>query len=179
MIELEVFCDPDRPKLRPWSVDGHTYATDGHICIRVARREDVPERDDAPDAARFFADPPAEGLVPLPSIEMPKPTLTRCEECDGSGYKHDCPDCGCECAYCDGKGQLAQRILVRFGRHLFESSLWRKLAYLPNVRLAAEPDQHKRFCFMFDGGDGVTMPVSGVLKDDLVVEAEQVPPPAA
>jgi hypothetical protein len=39
---------------RPWSRDGHTYATDGRIAVRVPRRDDIPENEEAPDLERIL-----------------------------------------------------------------------------------------------------------------------------
>src|SRR5262245_56649052 len=117
MIELCVFCGREverRTHLRtPWSAGGHTYATDGHVCIRVERRPDVPERDDAPNVASFFADPPPDSLQALPRLELPTPKSTRCDECEVRGYQHDCPECTCECEHCNG-GSVTQRVVVKF-----------------------------------------------------------------
>lgn len=60
--------------LVPWTKDGFTYATNGHILIRVPAMDDVP----ADQTGRV---PKAENLIP-------------CSECDGRGklirwYSHD------------------------------------------------------------------------------------------
>ena len=34
----------------PFSLNGHTYASNGHICVRVPRRLDIPENKEAPNA---------------------------------------------------------------------------------------------------------------------------------
>ena len=173
MIEMQVFCDPDRDGIRaPWSADGQTYASDGHICIRLPAQENIGARADAPNVASFFSDP-APGLQPLPVVDLPKPRVTRCEECEGRGTEHDCPECGCKCDACDGYGHITQRVVVRFGKLLISGRDWRKLVYLPNTRVAAEPDRHGRLRFAFDGGDGVAMPMRGRDDDDLVIDVLQ------
>ena len=45
-IDLDSFCcdDPERPYFsQPFSLNEHTYATDGAICVRIGRRADIPE----------------------------------------------------------------------------------------------------------------------------------------
>jgi hypothetical protein len=39
---------------QPWSRGNYTYATDGHIAVRIPRRQDVLDNKDAPGAERFF-----------------------------------------------------------------------------------------------------------------------------
>lgn len=56
-IDLSHFCytEDDRSYLKqPWSRGDFTYATNGHIMVRVPRRSDVPENDKAPDADRVL-----------------------------------------------------------------------------------------------------------------------------
>ena len=53
--ELQAFCS-DRDDIRyylqkPWSDGVYTYASNGHIIVRVARLPDVPEEPKAPNAA--------------------------------------------------------------------------------------------------------------------------------
>lgn len=89
---------------QPFSDKHHTYATDGHIMVRVAR---VPECD-AP-VPEYFVSRLGEGnlsfrhmdiaeseWLPIPVIGIAK---TRCNDCEGSGYVKDCPEC-------DGKGEV-------------------------------------------------------------------------
>jgi hypothetical protein len=54
MIDLKPFCDKGsfRGLEAPFTVGDWTYATDGHICIRVPRRADAPERGRQPDASK-------------------------------------------------------------------------------------------------------------------------------
>ena len=53
-INLEIFCDPSHPGLaRPFSIDAWSYATNGHILVRVPRRDDVTENPAAANTSRF------------------------------------------------------------------------------------------------------------------------------
>jgi hypothetical protein len=49
MIDLDKFCNPEREGLdRPFTIDDWTLAANGHIIVRVARRNDVGENPRAP-----------------------------------------------------------------------------------------------------------------------------------
>jgi hypothetical protein len=49
-VDLDLFCDPERRNLAvPFSLNRHTYATNGHIIVRVPRRPDIPENKEAPN----------------------------------------------------------------------------------------------------------------------------------
>ncbi len=118
MIDLTRFCDASdvRANLRaPWSRGGYSYATDGHILFRVPRREDVPEREDAPDLSKLDAEWNGKTYAPLPAIPNSliktcdlcrgKGRIVECKTCDGDGAI-ECSECGHEreCPDCDGAG---------------------------------------------------------------------------
>ncbi len=110
----------------PFSDEKHTYATDGHILVRVPR---IPEiTADGPesltselgkDRLAFFHDKIAEADW----LEIPVHPSSRiyCEDCDGSGFVKDCPECAGEggvewetafhvytneCKTCEGEGTV-------------------------------------------------------------------------
>ena len=106
--DLKRFCiSPDDPRLgllRPWTRDGYTWASNGHIIVRVPVIADIPDNTQAPDGlALFNKQPPATEWIPVPTVE--KPGIEDCDHCDGTGL-HEC-DCDNEhtCGYCDGKGK--------------------------------------------------------------------------
>jgi hypothetical protein len=127
-IDLQRFCTTNtcRPNLlRPWTYDGHTYATDARICVRVPLlplnplSPDQPTPPQAISAAKCFA-PLAELLThpatPIP-LPLPEPIFEKCAACDGQGHLAPCPDCKgegvhtcseCEherdCRECDARG---------------------------------------------------------------------------
>ena len=56
VVDLSHYCgdEDDRPELsRPFSRGDYTYATNGHICVRIPRRADVPEIEGTPDASKL------------------------------------------------------------------------------------------------------------------------------
>lgn len=127
MIDLKPFCeraDSYRDYLhQPWSRGAFTYASNGHIAIRVPRRDDVPENEKAPDVEKIFRENGVEdsATTSLPDVNvsaLPKPTIKmrRCRRCRGTRYLRKCDECGgegtleCdlghdhECETCDSKG---------------------------------------------------------------------------
>ena len=103
MIDLQRFCanetDPREHLRAPWRDGQWTYATNGHVCVRVHASVTGPAPVDRivgkhPDTAALFAkwidDRPGEFLV-MPTL----PAVQACRYCDGRGWHHaaKCPDC--------------------------------------------------------------------------------------
>ena len=107
MIDLQRFCSNDGERTvkidMPFSAGEHTYATNGHVAIRVARIADV-AREDGPDIGRIFKDrPPVTNLQPLPTFDLPN--RPNCDRCTGKGATIDCTDCsGAGTSVCDECG---------------------------------------------------------------------------
>lgn len=110
-IDLKPFCASDYyhwTRLgRPWSAGSWTYATNGHIAIRVPRRADVAENPDAPEKIEDLFDRfVSESFRPL-TARVPPADPPPCPECRGAGWVVRCPDCNgegghdCNCEYCD------------------------------------------------------------------------------
>ena len=121
MIDLTKLCDEqfagDRKYIEtPFSIGAHSYATNGHIIVRVPRRPDVPDVSpwfadkvlalvksvdydtvyvDLPP----FADPPVKSCTTCKDQKF----VVSCSECNGTALK-TCPCCGgeMECKACDG-----------------------------------------------------------------------------
>ena len=124
MIDLQAFCQSDDDfivhcdRTTPWSFGAYSYATDGIIGIRVARRDGI-TREDGPDLEGLIQSTPEEGaLIPLPVFTLP-PGVD-CGVCDGLGYLESCAECSgmgetectscghdAECEECDGSGHLS------------------------------------------------------------------------
>lgn len=121
--ELCVFCDPDSPsKCGPFSYGEYTYATNGHILVRIPRLADVPEWEALNEKAARMFDPLdyaalAGRLIAIPEFQQPE--QPPCGPCGGTGKAEICPECDgdgevhlsnsfndyhCECKTCDGYG---------------------------------------------------------------------------
>ena len=91
-VDLDLFCDPERcapgaDLSVPFSLNGHTYATNGHIAVRVPRRPDIPENKEAPNAEeRLPWDFSRIKFGPLPEPEL---LPDQCWRCDGRGHEHN------------------------------------------------------------------------------------------
>jgi len=169
MIDLQPFCGTDETRfylMKPFTRDGHTYATNGHIMVRVEPRPEIPDAEkpfnqDRPlegiEAAKFFR--PSFELPPAPAAKGP------CTACDGRGYDHDCPDCECVCDVCKGDGDMdvERRITTKIGPKVFALNYARLMLSLPGIEIAELPDKEdgKPLLFKFDGGVGALMPMRG------------------
>ena len=184
-MNLQAFCDPTRQTTKePWSAGAYTYATDGKVCIRVARKDDVPEKSGVPTQKidEWLSDGNLDQLAarrdlrPLPSVTLPKPKVTECERCNGRGVEHDCPECGCECSLCQGVGNETQRIIVKCGGVMLTAGQWCRLASLPGIQIATQKNTNGHAWFEFEGGRGIASPVRYAQADDAVVDANQQVP---
>lgn len=71
-INLSRFVDPGRPGLdKPWSHRIWTYATDGHIGVRVERRPNVTNENGPNFQEIMDAREEARDLQPMPSFRVP------------------------------------------------------------------------------------------------------------
>jgi len=123
--KLSVFSDPDNPKIcGPFSWGDYSYATNGHILVRVPRLTDVPEWEALNEKVVVIFDavdfPAANAaLVEIPDFKQPDPEvciickgrgkISNCPECDGEGevtVGNDFHDYECECLTCFGEGKV-------------------------------------------------------------------------
>ena len=168
-IDLSPFSDPKGPRkyLRgPFSDDTHTYATNGHILVRVARRADVDENEMTGRTKRVtdLIDKCPNEFVSLaqytlPDFDMtPRTKMRYCDECGGSGHEHDCPHCTCDCEACDGAGKYEETVTPKASVEVLGSNFAlnyiKTIWALPNLTVAISGDA---LVFRFDGGDGVLM----------------------
>jgi hypothetical protein len=166
VIDLRPFCSTSsfrRALMNPFSAGEHTYATNGHIAIRVSRRVDVPEVDDAPDLGKLFKEN-TDTFIPWRSLRKfarPEATGTECSVCHGRGRAHDCPDCTCTCAECDGTGLEYNDISMFIGEHLFNVKYVWMLVNLPETEVPESfaKDRYDPMPFRFTGGEGLLMGV--------------------
>jgi hypothetical protein len=181
-INLKHFCSTEEWQTylhTPFSFGEFSYATNGHIAVRVARRADVPEADEkqtkpAETLVKAFAK--AEKQRPLPiSFKLPdQPEKIECEKCHGDGRPdHDCPTCECTCEECDGTGWTWPRQRIRFDGFDADAKYLRMIAALPEAKIALEKCQEwgtDPVYFTFAGGDGVLM----TMNRDKILHEEEV-----
>lgn len=166
-IDLQSFCGDDlswQYLNAPFKQDNFTFATNGHILVRVALRDSDP---DLPKGAleninnvilkgvedAIFSPPPPYTLPPESAFAS-----TRCLSCAGTGRDHECPSCDCDCIDCDGTGTWPTRVSTTLGAVDFDLTYVRKVLALPGVELAeAKPDEP--LLFRFSGGVGALMPL--------------------
>jgi len=164
MIDLEKFCSTDelgmlRGIARPWSRGEHTYATNGHIIIRVPRIVEIGENDNAPDANRLCWDKPSGAPVEIP--ELPAPEINDCIWCTGDDPEYLREDC----EECNQTGQIRQTIPVVVGKMIYSDEYLGLIKDLPGVKFypvfhdfAVNDRSVKPAYFSFDNGEGLLMP---------------------
>lgn len=129
MIDLQKFCAVDTTRIgitKPFTLEDYTYATNGHILIRVPRIEGVgaPEESEKfklVDLRLLFVALKDYTYHPIPDIQPP--VGKQCYKCQGTGMINLCPECdgegeiefkslynnySCECKTCDGNGYSRQ-----------------------------------------------------------------------
>lgn len=175
-IDLQVFCDKDNAKIgKPFSLGEYTYATNGHIAVRVPRDPNVPEIEAPPKIDACFArefNPLASRRAlknPIPPAAAAK--TKKCEECGGRGVEHECHSCKCKCWECEGSGwyEEIRYQSLEIGSRIFNVHAVRKILTLPSVLFDAD-GKGKAIGFTFDGGEGMLMPLRR--KQDNHIEVE-------
>lgn len=182
-IDLQKFCgvDETRPYLmRPFSFGDFTYATNGHVMVRLPRISDVKEIEksgtwDKPLDCHAGADFRAADDFLLPALKPSEEE--QCSVCDGRGYIHDCPDCECICSMCDGKGfEIAEK---RTSTTLCGASCSlryvRMILDLPGIEISGNPSANgSPIPFRFEGGIGALMPLNCRYPDHIEIDPQQV-----
>jgi hypothetical protein len=149
-IDLQSFCAKDDVRsylMQPFVIDGYTYATNGHVIVRVrgapGQEPSNPARAAAP---RLFAVEYTDYEL-LPEIPAPQ----TCPECHGGGEEYED-----ECMYSMCRdGELFQ--LMKVGAAWFDVRYLHRIAQLPNVRISVV-GRDAMAAFVFDGGEGRVMP---------------------
>ncbi len=162
ITDLKKYCDdPKNGRYQlsePWSDDKYTYASNGHILVRVPKFSDSSKRKDSPTGLGkksfdeiFKAEP-----VKWFSIPTVHPKHQDCEDCNGKGkFKYHGETVQCE--ECDGKGKYLRHISVDIGGVAFSDVYLSWIAELPNSTIGPfKVDEPARF--KFDGGEGLLMP---------------------
>jgi len=128
---LKLFCCSESEKenlSQPYSSGEFTFATNGHMQIRVPRMQEVPERENAPRIEITQKDPVGMHYLKEPSEWVAVPAVAVvsefCKHCGGTGKAIKCPECGGqgwveletdwnqypdqECITCKGTGQITE-----------------------------------------------------------------------
>lgn len=158
-IDLTTWCDTYREYIKaPWSLGDYSYATNGHVLIRVPRRDDAPDcnKELLSKVNHNFDVSPAEWL-PIPEVS---PQKIDCDECNGTGEYicHTCDHNHGDCENCDGTGKVQKRTPVTVGNTLFSDVYLAMIAALPGAQIGVQ-DYPNASRFRFDGGDGLIMPM--------------------
>lgn len=168
-VDLQPFCSTDPVRghiVEPFSHGEWSYATDGHIMVRVLRRADVPERKAAPgdEAERIFANL-GERLFLSTTLKIAKPRLVRCWLCEGYGL--DCPEC-------NGTGCIPTRRSTELLGAIFDARYVRMIANLPDLHLPATAPALGPLAFRFDSGEGALMSMRRHAEQRLVCRVKQI-----
>jgi hypothetical protein len=168
----------------PFSFGEHTYATNGHVAVRVARRDDIAEaggnliKSSSETLCKAFDEAKSQPLATfMRALPAPLPP-EECEICEGGTEPpHDCPDCECECEDCDGTGKVWTFRRVRFSNFDVSEKYLRMLAALPGLHIGTPPDSHAAVLFSFDGGSALLMPMrrNSLVEGDQIIEASELP----
>lgn len=121
MIDLKPFCSTDESRvtlLAPFSEGDYTFASDGCICIRVDKRDDIKPLQKSIGCSNLGSYIPLGERFDIPELPT-DPPLNDCAVCHGVGRVRRCPDCDGEgvfecdschheeyCGKCDGQGTL-------------------------------------------------------------------------
>ncbi|MBR0871176.1 hypothetical protein JQ633_12465 [Bradyrhizobium tropiciagri] len=162
-VDIQSFCaGPEQRRIvlqSPFTRGAYTYATDGHILIRVDRLDSAPI-DDKIAAEKVLIGLDAATFAPVGTIVLAaKMPAQECNACEGRGTEHDCPRCECQCEACGGRGSIdpERTVSVDFAGAIFALKYVRQLLSLPNVEIAFETATPGPLLFRFDGGVGALM----------------------
>lgn len=142
MIDLSTFYDPDDIRSQiaePMSDARHTYATNGHILIRVARRPEIAEAEFAARCVKLLAEFAVGDQRQWFSIpELPAKINFPCGECHGTGF-------------------VEKPQSVDVGDTYFARKYLAVIAALPGSRIS--PNGRHAAWWKCEGCDGLLMPV--------------------
>jgi len=142
----------------PWSAGQYTYATNGHIMVRVPRLEDAPERKDAPKGLGKKTLDEAINVTPKKFFPIPSvsPKYQECPDCGGTGMVKPYGK-KIKCDECNGEGKYPLHASIEIGGVNFSDVYLSWIAELPGAEIGPlGPEDPARF--RFTGGDGLLMP---------------------
>ena len=179
--------DPREYMHAPFTRGEWTYATNGHVAVRVPKIDGIetaPEKA-IPKLEELFESSRSYVFIAIP----PLPPLEQCRMCNGTGSAFECPECDgegefeygthtYECKECDGSGQVEYgdtRIVacrrcggtgvmrnqpMKVGRSYFDLFYLHLINGLPGVKFSPVTGRVDMACFVFDGGEGILMPTA-------------------
>lgn len=180
-IDLQQFCPKEQIGARyyiakPWRVGSHTFATNGHICVRVDAADDDEEQPSAPNAARILELHPSPIYAPL-RVKLPPLDTVECATCYGRGFYWENededgepdlknPGAKLSCEDCDGSGRVEKQTSVSIAGVFFAAKYIAQIAALPEAEFPTNPVAGKSYAdvtpcpFRFAGGIGALMPMT-------------------
>lgn len=154
MIDLKPFCGRDDPRAylnQPWQENGATFATNGHIGIRLDGLQDGLAAAHPKTAGRIpkLLEEARANVIPL-AIELPTKRAKPCGHCGGSGYV-----IAKTCDECEGAGWFEK------GSHTYDCKECQEAGTIstPAKQGAAEAEA----CWVCDG--------RGTLSRDILLKA--------
>ena len=181
-IDIQQFCSKSdvgrRYSIsRPWRVGKWCYATNGHICVRVAAIDTDQEQPTAPDAARILELHPSPTYAPL-RVKLPPIETVGCDLCYKRGFYWENEDEDGEpdrknpgakivCEDCAGHGRVEKQTSISISGVLFAAKYIAQIAALPDAEFPTNPLPTKSYAdihpcpFRFTGGIGALMPMTG------------------
>ncbi len=168
--DLEKFCSKNdqesrfginkpRPRVginKPWSRDRFTYATNGHIIVRVTHVAEILDNPRAPNAKELFDNALKGSITPSGIPDIPEPEYEDCRVCKGKG-KFIVGEKEVVCNKCNGEGKFEVLEKTAINGLLFQNRYLRLIKSLSGYRFFPTKTDYPAW-FTFDHGDGLLMP---------------------
>ena len=163
-IDLTKFCSDADSYMsdktgKPWTRGDWTYATNGHVIVRLPAIAEFPDNKEAPNASslQWSTVVTDDQWMKADQIKLEQDD---CEACHGGQEPvHDCPHCACECESCDN-GKVFDNPSVKVGSKTVQSKYLALLQSLPGILFAPDATSKEQVIpFKFDGGEGLLMPL--------------------
>ena len=173
-VDLTKFCFKGENPFKiqePFSKGKWTYATNGHMAIRVPRLHvpEFPENEKAPDVEELFKEADKRGpyeWVPVPEVKI---ETVQCGACKGIDIRKEDGE-AFPCKRCNGEGHYQKAEPVKFplgAATIALSNVYLDLIHreLPNPQIglikeaAGDHWTAKPVKIRFDGGEGLLMPI--------------------
>lgn len=147
-MNLSIFCSHDRGNMKvPFNIGEHTYASNGHIIVRIDKKEMFAELKDASfekNVLHLPWDKVSDMASPHPVPAFDTGGLPDCRKCDGAGVLEVCPECDgskticfandhndyeLTCKTCNGEGSVPAELgracpyCLGSGRNLHDAGL--------------------------------------------------------